>query len=61
MLQNLKAKQGMRLLETEGRLQEFAKRSHGKSDKLRDWEIYMKRSERNAEVLKYQQPDIIQK
>ena len=31
LLQNLKAQQGMRLLETEGRLQEFAKRSHGKS------------------------------
>ena len=61
MLQNLKAKQGMRLLESDGRLHKFARRSYGKAEEMRDWEIYFKKRERNAELLKYQRPDIVQK
>jgi hypothetical protein len=43
LLQNLKAKQGMRIFETEGRLHEFTKRSQGKSEEMRDliaWSPY---------------------
>ena len=60
LLQNLKAKQGMRLLESEGRLREFSRRSARNVEEIRDWEIYMKRGEKYSEVLEAQKPDIVQ-
>ena len=28
---------------------------------MRDWKVYFEKSERNAEILKFQKPDIVQK
>ena len=60
LLQNLKAKQGMQLLEEEGRLRQFSWRSGGKVEEIRDWEMYNNKGEKYSEFLKVKKPDVVQ-
>ena len=60
LLQNLKAKQGMQLLEEECRLRKFPWRSGGKVEEIRDWEMYNNKGEKYSEFLKVKKPDVVQ-
>ena len=51
LLQNLSSKQGMRLLESEGRLRDFKRRSHRNIEEMRDWENYMRKGKNYVDVL----------
>ena len=51
LLQNLRSKQGMRLLEAEGRLRDFKRRSHRNIEEMRDWENYMRKGKNYVDVL----------
>ena len=42
LLQNLQAKKGMALLESEGRIKDFARRTGGKVSEIDDFEKYLK-------------------
>ena len=60
---NLKAKKGMSLLQSEGRLRKFARREPGmkiaKKDELFEWKEYMKTSKKHKEILSVNMPDIV--
>ena len=58
--ENLKSKRGMKLMKDEGNLTEFARRNGGKSDEMRDWELYYKGCKNNADNLAGKRPDIVQ-
>ena len=60
LLENLKAKKGMRILEDEGRLEAFAKRSGRKAAEIDDWEFYFKGNKKNSNFLENKKPDIVQ-
>ena len=59
----LKAKKGMSLLQSEGRLRKFARREPGmkiaKKDELFEWKEYMKTSKKHKEILSVNKPDIV--
>ena len=57
---NLKSKRGMQLMKDKGNLKEFARRNGGKSDEMRDWELYYKGCKNNADNLAEKRPDIVQ-
>ena len=61
LLQNLRSKQGMRLLESEGRLQDFKRRSHRNIEEMRDWENYMRKGKNYVDVLEVRKPDVVQR
>ena len=61
---NLKAKEGMQLLNVEGRLRKFAHREKGvkrtrMKDNLYEWKQYMAKSEKHKGILSRKQPDIV--
>ena len=60
---NLKAKKGMSLLKSEGRLRKFARREPGmkiaKIDELLEWKQFMKTNKKHKELLSKNQPDIV--
>ena len=61
LLQNLSSKQGMRLLESEGRLRDFKRRSHRNIEEMRDWENYMRKGKNYVDVLEVRKPDVVQR
>ena len=66
LIRNLKAKKGMRLLNSEGSLREFSRRKLGRKDakgwdELFDWEHYECKSQMHSTNLHQMQPDIVQK
>ena len=58
--ENLKAKKGMQLIYDEGWKKEFCMRSGGKTEEIRDWELYRGNGRIYSQVLEAQRPDIIQ-
>jgi hypothetical protein len=58
-MQNLKAKEGMQMLETERRIVKFSRRSGGKPSETRDWENYSKRNKKFKHELETRKPDIM--
>ena len=60
LVENLKAKKGMKRLEDEGGLEEFAYRSGRKTREIDDWELYFKGSKMNSNFLENKKPDIVQ-
>ena len=58
--ENLKAKKGMQLIYDEGWKREFSIRSGGKTEEIRDWELYRGRGRIYSQVLEAKRPDIIQ-
>ena len=58
--ENLKAKKGMQLIYDEGWKKEFCVRSGGKTEEIRDWEVYRGSGRINSQVLEAKRPDIIQ-
>ena len=59
LMQNLQAKKGMQMLETEGRKVKFSRRSGGKQSETRDWENYSKRNKEFKHELEIRKPDIV--
>lgn len=57
--QNLKAKKGMQILLTEGRLVKYSKRSGEKPSEDRDWENYFRRGKQFENELEIRRPDIV--
>lgn len=60
LLDNLKAKRGMKVLKDEGNLKEFERRNGGKRDEIRDWDMYYRACKSNADKLEANKPDIVQ-
>ena len=58
--ENLKAKQGMRLIKEEGRINSFGRRFRGKRDDLSEWKTYMKNSYSKC-ILEQYKPDIVER
>ena len=60
---NLKAKKGMRLLNSEGSLMEFSRRETGfrKADEEGEWKTFMRKTQEHAAQLERKQPDIVKK
>ena len=56
----MKAKKGMQLLNSLGRLREFSTRDRKKDD-ITKWRIFLSKSPRHHEKLKRCQPDIVSK
>ena len=61
LFQNLRSKQGMRLLESEGQLQDFKRRSHRNVEEISDWENYMRKGKKYSDVLEVRKPDVVQR
>ena len=59
LIQNLQAKKGMALLETEGRLKKFARRTGGKLSEMDDFERYFKSGKTFEHKLMEERPDIV--
>ena len=59
LLDNQKARKGMSLLRTEGGLKEFSRRKGRQSDKMRDWDIFFRGCQNNADQLEVKKPDIV--
>ena len=59
LMQNLLAKKGMQMLETEGRIVKFSRRSGGKPSETRDWENFLKRNKEFKHELETRKPDIV--
>ena len=60
LVQNLKAKRGMRMLKEEGWLMDFATRSAGKREEKSDWEKFNNKSKEHSQKLKSRKPDIVE-
>ena len=56
LLDNQKARKGMSLLRTEGGLKEFSRRKGRQSDKMRDWDIFFRGCQNNADQLEVKKP-----
>ena len=61
LMENLKAKQGMALLESEGRLRKFSRRSGRQNDEMRDWELFIRSGNNASGLLDSKKPDIVEK
>ena len=65
LLENLKAKQGMRLLKTFGPLMKFSNRDTvpkvRKGDDLFEWKKFVSKSQRHSVKLAEKQPDIVKR
>ena len=61
LLQNLKAKRGMRLLHKEGRLQDYKERIDPNRKEIDDWTSFRKKGKEYCEKLEVSKPDIVAK
>ena len=61
LLENLKSKKGMRILNEEGRLHEYEIRGKQNLSEMSDWEKYIKRGKVQHDLAKEVIPDIVQK
>ena len=61
LLENLKAKKGMRMLREEGNLLSFARRSRKNVDEYTDWKLFLQKGKQHFEKLQKSQPDIVEK
>ena len=59
LIQNLKAKKGMQILETEGRMVKFSSRAGEKPAEGKDWENYFRRGKQFECELEIRRPDIV--